>query len=78
MLVTDMTETEYVLQLKHLESKLDLLIEQYTLVKNENNLLKSKQAALIKEKDSLLEKTNLAKLRVEAMINRLKAMEYGA
>jgi cell division protein ZapB len=78
MLVTDMTETEYVLQLKHLESKLDLLIEQYTLVKNENTLLKSKQAALIKEKDSLLEKTNLAKLRVEAMINRLKAMEYGA
>jgi cell division protein ZapB len=78
MLVTDMTQTEYVLELKYLENKLDLLIEQYTAVKNENNLLKSRQEALIKEKESLLEKTNLAKLRVEAMINRLKAMEYGA
>ncbi|WP_394754482.1 TIGR02449 family protein [Crenothrix sp.] len=78
MLVTDMTQTEYAVELKYLEDKLDKLIEQYTAVKNENNLLKSRQEALIKEKESLLEKTNLAKLRVEAMINRLKAMEYGA
>jgi cell division protein ZapB len=78
MLVTDMTQIEYVLELKYLEDKLDKLIEQYTAVKNENILLKSRQEILIKEKESLLEKTNLAKLRVEAMINRLKAMEYGA
>ncbi|WP_087143372.1 TIGR02449 family protein [Crenothrix polyspora] len=73
-----MTQTEYILELKNLENKLDQLIEQYTAVKNENNSLKSKQEMLVKEKDSLLEKTNLAKLRVEAMINRLKAMEYGS
>ncbi|SJM95873.1 conserved hypothetical protein [Crenothrix polyspora] len=78
MLVTDMTQIEYVLELKYLEDRLDKLIEQYTAVKNENILLKSRQEILIKEKESLLEKTNLAKLRVEAMINRLKAMEYGA
>ncbi|SJM92273.1 conserved hypothetical protein [Crenothrix polyspora] len=78
MLVNDMTQTEYILELKNLENKLDQLIEQYTAVKNENNSLKSKQEMLVKEKDSLLEKTNLAKLRVEAMINRLKAMEYGS
>lgn len=71
-----MTKTEYTLKLKTLEDKLDRLIEQYTAVKNENNSLKAKQEALIREKASLLEKTNLAKLRVEAMINRLKAMEY--
>nr|WP_087148427.1 TIGR02449 family protein [Crenothrix polyspora] len=73
-----MTQIEYVLELKYLEDRLDKLIEQYTAVKNENILLKSRQEILIKEKESLLEKTNLAKLRVEAMINRLKAMEYGA
>jgi cell division protein ZapB len=78
MLVTDMTQTQYALELKNLEDKLDQLIDQYIAVKNENNSLKSRQEALIKEKDSLLEKTNLAKLRVEAMINRLKAMEYGS
>jgi cell division protein ZapB len=78
MLVTDMTPTQYTLELKNLEAKLDQLIDRYMAVKNENNSLKSRQEALIKEKDSLLEKTNLAKLRVEAMINRLKAMEYGS
>jgi cell division protein ZapB len=75
MLVTLMTPTEYVLELKYFEDKLDQLIEQYAAVKQENSLLKSKQEALLKEKEHLLEKTNLAKLRVEAMINRLKAME---
>jgi cell division protein ZapB len=76
MLVTHMTPTEYNLEFKNLEAKLDQLIEQYTAVKNENTSLKARQDTLIQEKASLLEKTNLAKLRVEAMINRLKAMEY--
>lgn len=78
MLVTDMTQTQYVLELKYFEDKLDKLLEQYAAVKQENTLLKSRQETLLKEKDILLEKTNLAKLRVEAMINRLKAMEHGS
>lgn len=65
------------LELKELEDKLDQLIEQYNSVKNENNSLKIKQEALVKEKAKLLEKTTLARIRVEAMINRLKAMEHG-
>lgn len=65
------------LELKELEEKLDQLIEQYNSVKNENTSLKTKQEALVKEKAKLLEKTTLARLRVEAMINRLKAMEHG-
>ncbi|MFA6163741.1 MAG: TIGR02449 family protein [Methylobacter sp.] len=72
-----MTQTDQSLELKDLEDKLDQLIEQYTAVKNENNSLKTKQDALVREKAKLLEKTTLARTRVEAMIIRLKAMEHG-
>ncbi len=65
-------------ELKYLEEKLDALITQYDLLKNENNSLKIKQEALVKEKAKLLEKTTLARTRVEAMISRLKAMEHGS
>jgi len=72
-----MTQKDQSLELKDLEDKLDQLIEQYTAVKNENNSLKTKQDALVREKAKLLEKTTLARTRVEAMIIRLKAMEHG-
>lgn len=77
-IVTAMTETHQPLELKDLEGKLDQLIEQYRFVKIENNSLKSKQETLVREKARLLEKTNLARTRVEAMITRLKAMERGS
>ncbi|WP_445372646.1 TIGR02449 family protein [Methylomonas sp. HW2-6] len=63
-------------ELEALENKLDVLIAQFNQVKNENKSLKVKQDALVKEKAKLLEKTTLAKARVEAMIARLKAMEH--
>jgi len=72
-----MTQKDQSLELKDLEDKLDQLIEQYEAVKNENNSLKTKQDALVREKAKLLEKTTLARTRVEAMITRLKAMEHG-
>lgn len=71
-----MTQTS--LELKDLEDKLDQLIAQYQSVKNENNSLKSKQEVLVMEKAKLLEKTTLARTRVEAMITRLKEMEQGS
>ena len=71
-----MTPTDYEKQLKYIEEKLDKLAEQYAAVKNENKILKARQDILTQEKVALMEKTNLAKLRVEAMINRLKAMEH--
>jgi len=73
-----MTQTDQPLELKDLEDKLDQLIEQYNAVKNENSSLKIKQDALVREKAKLLEKTTLARTRVEAMIIRLKAMEHGS
>ena len=73
-----MTQSNQSLELKDLEDKLDQLIEHYASVKNENSLLKTKQDSLVREKAKLLEKTTLARTRVEAMITRLKAMENGS
>ncbi|MFA5921587.1 MAG: TIGR02449 family protein [Methylococcaceae bacterium] len=73
-----MTEIHLPLELKNFEDKLDQLIDRYHTVKNENSSLKIKQETLVQEKAQLLEKTNLARTRVEAMITRLKAMEHGS
>jgi cell division protein ZapB len=73
-----MTETHLPLELKDFEDKLDRLIDKYHTVKNENSSLKIKQETLVQEKVQLLEKTTLARTRVEAMITRLKAMEHGS
>ena len=73
-----MTETHLPLELKDFEDKLDRLIDKYHTMKNENSSLKIKQETLVQEKTQLLEKTNLARTRVEAMIIRLKAMEHGS
>jgi cell division protein ZapB len=73
-----MTQKNSSLELKELEDKLEQLIVQYQAVKNENNSLKSKQEVLVMEKAKLLEKTTLARTRVEAMITRLKEMEQGS
>ncbi|MBD9357990.1 TIGR02449 family protein [Methylomonas albis] len=70
------TEKDPSTELEALEAKLDTLIAQFNQVKNENKSLKVKQDALVREKAKLLEKTTLAKSRVEAMIARLKAMEH--
>lgn len=65
-------------ELKSLETKLDVLIDEYQHVKVENVSLKTKQDVLVREKAKLLEKTTLARTQVEAMISRLKAMEQNS
>ena len=62
-------------ELKSLEDKLDVLIDEYNHTKTENLSLKTKQDILVREKAKLLEKTTLARTQVEAMISRLKDME---
>ena len=66
------------IELKELEDKLDQLISKYHTIKNENILLKRQQQCLLEEKALLLEKTTLAKSRVESMITRLKTMEQNS
>ncbi len=61
--------------LKMLEHRVDELIQRLNAVKSENLSLRESQSALITERARLIEKTELARTRVEAMITRLKAME---
>lgn len=61
--------------LKILERRVDELIQRLNAVKSENQSLRESQSALIAERARLIEKTELARTRVEAMISRLKAME---
>ncbi len=65
-------------ELKSLENKIDVLVNEYKHIKVENVSLKNKQDTLVREKAKLLEKTTLARTQVEAMINRLKAMEQNS
>lgn len=62
-------------ELQYLEQKLDILITKFKSSKQENSDLKIKQDVLLKEQAKLLEKIALAKIRVEAVIARLKSMQ---
>jgi cell division protein ZapB len=61
--------------LKMLERRVDELIQRLKAVNSENQSLRESQSALITERARLIEKTELARTRVEGMITRLKAME---
>jgi len=71
------TEDSQAIYITELEEKLDALINLYKAIKNENRSLITKQEELVREKAKLIEKTSLARTRVEAMITRLKSMEHG-
>jgi cell division protein ZapB len=64
--------------LKQLESRIDQLIETCQRLKKENQLLKSDQGNVSAEHARLMEKTRIARARIESMINRLKALERGS
>lgn len=61
--------------LRQLEKKLDMLIELCDQLQAENNGLRDKESALLKERSKLLEKNETARTRVEAMITRLKSLD---
>lgn len=63
--------------LTDLQTNVDALIERYQTVKYEHEALMAQQTLLLQEKMQLLQKTTQARVRVEAMINRLKAMGQG-
>jgi len=71
---TDFTETD----LKHLEQRVDELIDTVGLLKNENTNLRQQKDKLVSERSQLIEKTELARRRVEAMISRLRSLELGS
>jgi cell division protein ZapB len=63
------------LELAALESRVDELIRTVEGLATENQALRHQQAQLTAERAALIEKTEMARSRVEAMIARLKAME---
>ena len=64
--------------LKHLEQRVDELIDTVGLLKNENTNLRQQKDKLVSERSQLIEKTELARNRVEAMISRLRSLELGS
>jgi cell division protein ZapB len=65
-------------ELRKLEVRLEELVRSIERLKEENRSLRNQQDSLVTERANLIEKNELARTRVEAMINRLKAMEHGA
>lgn len=63
------------LDLKILESRIDELIETCRRLKSENQSLVTDQNDLSEQHARLMEKTRLARARIETMIDRLKALE---
>lgn len=63
------------LDLRKLEIRVEELIRACSYLKDENKTLRAHQDNLVTERAALIEKTEMARTRVEAMITRLKAME---
>ena len=62
-------------QLKALEPKIDELITLCNDLNRENQMLKSDSAGWHQERQDLMDKNELARSKVEAMIDRLRTME---
>ena len=65
------------LDTRTLEEKIDHLVRICGRLADENRALRDQQVNLMAERASLIEKSELARSRVEAMIARLRAMEIG-
>lgn len=72
---TPQSVTEH--ELRKLEVRLEELVRSIERLKEENRSLRHQQESLVSERANLIEKNELARTRVEAMINRLKSMEQG-
>ena len=66
------------LNLSKLEARVDELIRAISDLSDENRALIDQQSNLMTERAALIEKSELARSRVESMIARLKAMEVSS
>ena len=58
-----------------LESQVEKLLKVCAQLKTENNLLRGRQVALVAERARFIEKNDIARTRVEAMVMRLRSLE---
>lgn len=61
--------------LAQIDAKLDELVQRYQRLQKEYNALREKEETWHTERARLLEKNELAKARIEAMIDRLTQLE---
>lgn len=64
-------------QVRQLGERIDKLLELVRRLAEENRSLRQGQEQLASERAQLLNKNELARSRVEAMIHRLKSLEGG-
>ncbi len=62
---------------KTLESKVDELIKLCSDMRKENQMLRDKENILRNEREALLGKNQLARVRLEKVLRRLKTLEQG-
>lgn len=75
----DFEKTEYTEDdLRQLEQRIDQLIDAVGSLTSENNNLRQQKDKLVGERSQLIEKTELARNRVEGMISRLRSLELGS
>lgn len=60
-----------------LELKIEELIQLCDVLNQENHLLKSRESSWARERAQLIEKNEQARVKIEAMISRLKSLEQG-
>ena len=65
------------LELRRLEQRIEELVAAVLQLKEENRALRMRQDSISTERASLLQKSELVRTRVEAMIGRLRTMESG-
>jgi len=58
-----------------LEERVDELIRVYDQLLEENRSLQAQQAELLRERDALIEQNEQSRMRIEAMVVRLKGLE---
>jgi len=75
--MSESADNSFSQELARLEKRLDELVVICSQLKDENRSLKERQDSLIADRATLLQKNEQVRARVEAMINRLKAMEQG-
>jgi cell division protein ZapB len=61
--------------IQQLEQQVDELLRTSRRLREENMLLRSQQAAWLTERAQLVEKTDLARSRIDKMVSRLKELD---
>lgn len=70
-----MDRNQLIDELQNLSARLDELAVQARRLNEENRSLRLQQEQLVNERSTLLAKNEQARMRVEAMIARLKSLE---